>query len=383
MGSGFRRQTVRGKEATKHVLFSHQGTDYLVVWRMGSTPNGLEHYLVRPRSHGHVGEPLEAELLPHGAPAPAHQRLEEQVRMASRLVHPAIERVLGLHTAGDETFLLKEHVDGCSLGTVISFSVLREDRWMSEPFCLYVAGAVAEALHHLHAATDEEGQPLGLVHRALNPCGIRIGWEGTVKLGDFASAYSLLPQRVPTPGGLLRGELEYAAPERLAHLRTAVPDARWDVFSLGLVLLEALTGNCLYGLTSLQAAAGLPARRTLPRSTVRAERPSWARPEHLKALAAALRPEHVEEALQGVSAPVKRLVHKALRVNPDERYATAAELRDDLQENLRASREQPYGARMAAMELLMARTEAAGSPRRQGASLMERGIFPEDVPGYS
>ncbi len=133
----------------------------------------------------------------------------------------------------------------------------------------------------------------------------------------------------------------------------------------------------------MQGAAGLSGRRTLPRSTVRTVRPSWAKPEQLKALAAALRPEHVEEALQGVSAPVKRLVHKALRVNPDERYATAAELRDDLQENLRASREQPYGARMAAMELLMARTEAAGSPRREGASLMERGIFPEDVPGYS
>lgn len=383
MGSGFRKQTVRGKEATRRVLFSHADTDYLVVWRMGSTPNGLERYLVRPRTQGHVGAPMEAELLPHEAPAPARQRLEEEVRLASRLVHPAIERVLGLHTVGGKTFLLKEHVDGCSLGTVISFGVLRGDQWMSEPFCLYVAGAVAEALHHAHTATDEEGRPLGLIHRAVNPCAIRLGWEGAVKLGDFASAYSLLPQRVRTPKGLLRGEIEYAAPERLDNPLTAEPEARWDVFSLGLVLLEALTGNCLYGLGSLEAAARLAGWRTVPRSTVRAERPGWAKPEELAALATALRPEHVEEALQGVSAPVKRLVHKALRGDPGERYATAAELQADLQACLRAVREQPYGARAASMELLMARTEAEGSPRREGATLMERGVFPEDVPGYS
>jgi serine/threonine-protein kinase len=380
MGSGFRKQTVRGKEATRRVLFSHADTDYLVVWRMGSTPNGLERYLVRPRTQGHVGEPLEAELLPHEAPAPARQRLEEEVRLASRLVHPAIERVLGLHTVGGKTFLLKEHVDGCSLGTVISFGVLRGDRWMSEPFCLYVASAVAEALHHAHGAADEEGRPLGLIHRAVNPCGIRLGWDGAVKLGDFASAYSLLPQRVRTPRGLLRGEIDYAAPERLLHPRTAVPEARWDLFSLGMVLLEALTGNCLYGLGSLEAAAGPLGWRTVPRSTgARAERPGWAKPEELAALAAALRPEHVEEALQGVSAPVRRLVHKALRGDPGERYATAAEFRTDLQ----AVRQQPYGARAASMELLMASTEAEGSPRREGAALMERAVFPEDVPGYS
>ena len=384
MGSDSRKQTVRGKEATKQVLFSHEGTDYLVVWRMDTTPNGLERYLVRPRTHGTTGEPLEAEVVPPRAPQWAHLRLEEEARLASRLVHPTIERVQGLRSSGDRTFLLKEHVEGCSLESVITFGVLRGDQWMSEAFCLYMASKVAEALHLAHSATDEEGRPLGILHRAVSPHAIRIGWTGAVKLGDFASAYSLLPQRLRTPQGLFRGELEYAAPERLEPPGTAVSDARADLFSLGVVLLETLTGHCIYGLESLEEAAGLN-RGPCPPQPVRrrAERPSWATPEEMAALAAALRPEHVEEALQGVSAPVKRLVHQALCRDPGERYATAARFQADLQSCLRTVRAAPYDARAASLELLQARTEAEGSPRREGATLAEWGVFSEDLPMHS
>ncbi|PTL82045.1 protein kinase [Vitiosangium sp. GDMCC 1.1324] len=383
MDSDSRKQTAHGKEPTKRVLFSHEGTDYLVVWRMDTTPSGLERYLVRPRTRGHVGPPMEVEVVPSRAPEWARLRLKEEAELASRLMHPAIERVLGLHQRGEKHFLLKEHVDGCSLASAISFGVLRGDRWLSEAFCLYMASAVAEALHAAHTAADEGGQPLGIIHRAVNPCGVRIGWDGSVKLGDFASAYSLLPQRLRTPKGLFRGEIEYAAPERLVEPRTAVPDTRMDLFSLGVVLLEALTGNCLYGLASLEAAAGLVRWRPVPRRMVRAERPSWATLGEMAALAAALRPEHVEEALHGVSEPVKNIVHEVLRRDPGERYATAADFRSDLQACLRAMREQPYGSRAASLELLQARTEAEGSPLREEVSLTERGVFPEDIPRYS
>jgi len=382
MGSDSRKQTVHGKEATRQVLFSHEGTDYLVVWRMDTTPNGLERYLVRPRTHGTPGEPLEAEVVPPRAPRWAHLRLEEEARLASRLVHPTLERVHGLRPSADRTFLLKEHVEGCSLESVITFGVLRGDQWMSEAFCLYVASRVAEALHLAHSATDEEGRPLGILHRAVSPHAIRIGWTGAVKLGDFASAYSLLPQRLRTPNGLFRGELEYAAPERLEQPGTDV-SVQADLFSLGVVLLEALTGHCIYGLESLEEAAGLNRGHCIPRPVKRAERPSWATPEEMAALAAALRPEHVEEALQGVSAPVKRLVHLALRRDPDERYASAARFQADLQSCLQAVRPVPYDARAASLELLQARTEAEGSPRREGATLTEWGVFSEDLPMHS
>lgn len=101
------------------------------------------------------------------------------------------------------------------------------------------------------------------------------------------------------------------------------------------------------------------------------------------ALAAALRPAHVEEALRGISAPVKALVHRMLHREPGERYATAARLQAELQACLRTLAARPHGAREAALELLMARTQAEASARREGAALTERAVFAEDVPGYS
>lgn len=375
------KQTAHGKEATERVLFSNEDTEFLVVWRMDSGPHGLLRYLVRPRTRQRVGELMEVDMLPPHAPPSARERMAEEVQLASRLTHPSIARVHGLFEEGGRTLLLKEHVEGCNLDTVINLGVLR-GRWMSEAFSLYVGGAVAGALHSAHTATDEEGRPLGLVHRSVNPCCIRVGLGGVVKLTDFASACSLLPERLRTPKGLVRGEIDYAAPERLLRQRASVVDARADIFSLGMVLLELLTGKSLYGLEAVERAA-LPARRKLKtRSGAKAELSSWASVGEMAALAAAFRPEHVEAAMQGVSAPVKAVLHKALRGEPAERYATAADLQAALQTCLRALRGGSYGAEQAALELLVARTEAEVSPQRDEAGLLEWGIFPDDVPRH-
>ena len=376
------KQTARSKEATEQVLFTNEDTAFLVVWRMDSRPHGLLRYLVRPRTCQRVGELMEVDVLPRRAPHQARKRLEEEVQLVSRLSHPAIARVYGLHEHGGRSFLLKEHVAGCNLDTVINLGVLRE-RWMSEAFCLYVGGEVAGALHFAHTARDEQGRPLGILHRSVNPGSIRVGLEGVVKLTDFASAYSLLPGRLGTPKGLFRGELDYAAPERLSRRDADVVDARTDIFSLGVVLLELLTGHGLYSLEVLEVATCEVRRKLRPRTGPRAELPSWASVKEMATLAAALRPEHVEAALRRVSAPVKALLHKALRKDPAERYATAAEFQSELQACPRAPQKKPYGAEEAARELLVARMEAEASPHRKNADLLEWGIFPGHVPGHS
>lgn len=375
------KQTAQGKEATESVLFSNEDTEFLVVWRMDRGPHGLVRYLVRPRTRQRVGELMEVDVLPPHAPSSARERMAEEVQLASWLTHPSIARVHGLFEDGGRTFLLKEHVEGCNLDTVINLGILR-GRWMSEAFCLYVGGMVAGALHSAHTARDEAGRPLGFVHRSVNPCCIRVGLGGVVKLTDFASACSLLPGRLRTPKGLLRGEIDYAAPERLLAPGGHGVDARADVFSLGMVLLELLTGRSLYGLDAVERAALGPRRKLKARSSAKAELSSWASVGEMAALAAAFRPEHVEAAMQGVSAPLKAILHKALRADPAERYATAAELQAGLQACPRALREDSYGAEDAASELLVARTEAEVSPQREEAGLLEWGIFPDDVPRH-
>lgn len=375
------KQSVYGKEATERVLFANEDTEFLVVWRIDGGPHGLLRYLVRPRTCQRVGDLLEVEVLPPHAPPSARERMTEEVHLASLLTHPAIAQVHGLYEDGGMTFLLKEHVEGCNLDTIINLGLLR-GRWMSEAFCLYVGGAVAGALHAAHTAKDWEGRPLGLVHRSVNPSCIRVGLGGVVKLTDFASACSLLPDRQRTPKGLIRGEIDYAAPERLLWRGASGVDARADIFSLGVVLLELLTGMNLYGLEAVERAA-LPARRELKaRSGRKAEQPSWAPAEEMATLAAAFRPEHVEAVMERVSAPVKALLHKALRGEPSERYATAAEFQSGLKACSWASHPEAYGAEAAARELLVARMEAEDSPHREEAGVLEWGIFPDEVPRY-
>ncbi|WP_309893200.1 protein kinase domain-containing protein [Archangium sp.] len=362
----------------ERVLATDDDTEFEVVWEMDQGPNGLLRYLLRPRTAHGPGEMLEVDVLPPEAPPSARKRLEEEVQLASRLIHPAIARLHGLYEGEGTAFVLKEHVEGCNLDTVISLGALRGKR-MSEAFCLYVVQAVAGALHFAHCLEDAEGRPLGLLHRSVNPGCIRVGFDGQVKLTDFASAYSLLPARLKTPKGLFRGDIEYAAPERLLARGTDRVGVWSDVFSLGMVLLELLTLRSLYGLDEVEKAALQSRRKLQTRAAKRKELPSWASFEQMAALAAAYRPEHVEAAMREVSAPVRAIVHKALCREPTERYATAALLQADLQACPRALRDKPHGAKEAARELRVAREEAEASPRREQAGLLEWGIFAEDV----
>src|SRR5690348_13483823 len=106
------KQTAHGKEATGRVLFCNEDSDFLLVWRMDGKPHGVVRYLVRPSTCGRVGALMEADALPPGAPEWARQRLVEEARLVSLLVHPAIAHVYGPHEHEGRTFLLKEHVEG-------------------------------------------------------------------------------------------------------------------------------------------------------------------------------------------------------------------------------------------------------------------------------
>jgi serine/threonine-protein kinase len=378
------RQTASGKEATHRVLFSHEGTDYLEVWRLPDS-NRLEaavSYLARPRTPERIGELVEVTVLPRGASQMAYVRIEEEVNLTARLNHPAIARVHGLYKHAGGAFLVAEHVEGCSLESVGSFTTLRQ-KLMSPAFAVYVASEVAGALHYAHTLKDEQGRPLGIVHRGVGSESIRLGLEsGVVKLADFAFAYSLLPEREPTPERQIRGIIDTAAPERLALKGSPVVDFRADLFSLGVLLLELLTGRILYDLDAVETAAQRALRAHRRRARWVAEVPSWVPVTEMAMRAAAFHPKHVEAVLReaGVSTPVGDVVRKLLRHDPAERYATAAQVRADLDTCMKALGAVPYGAEEAARELRQARAEAEASPLREELGLFEMGVFEDDVP---
>ncbi len=163
--------------------------------------------------------------------ATGRQRLLEEARLMSRIVHPNVIAALdaGLDSHG-APFLVLEWVDGVPLATV-----LQRER-LPTGLAGYIALSVARAIAEIHRAADEHG-PLRIVHRDITPGNVLLGTRGEVKLADFGIAKArggLVPTTEPGRG---RGTRGYAAPEQIRGERC---DARTDVYALG-KLLQSLS----------------------------------------------------------------------------------------------------------------------------------------------
>ncbi|RKG90029.1 serine/threonine protein kinase [Corallococcus sp. CA053C] len=347
------------------VLFTQGDTSYeffrdLGVGRLGErvllafvrTPQGLGDCVV-----------LKCIPLPQGEELPegfqlTRTRLEEEVRLARYLQHPRIARVHGLVEMTHGLCVVMEHLEGLSLNTLLSVAQAR-GRYFSESFVLYVGAEVAATLDHAHTRTDEAGTPLGIVNRDVNPGRIRLGPRGEVRMTDFGVALSRLTGRVATSFPRPQGEVLYAAPEAL--LGDAV-DARADLFSLGLTLLEFATGRHLYDPGHL-LAEGVEARlsreereKVLAASvaSLGLNLPPFA--EDIIRCAMAYRSEDVERAAEGLSVPLRDILHTLLRPEPSKRFATASELTGLLRARL--ARLPPYSGEDAVKEVQRALAEA-------------------------
>ncbi len=169
---------------------------------------------------------------------------------------------------------------------------------------------MADALDYAHTRTEMEegGPPLGIIHRDVSPRNIRVGRKsGEVKLTDFGAAYSKRVGREETPDLLKKGDLLYASPE---YLRCGPMDARSDLFSLGLVLLEALTGRHLFDGWEGEAPAPVAEVRVV------AEEAPPLPLARMLALVERYGPEDVERAAAGLPEGLKALLHKVLQRNP-------------------------------------------------------------------
>ncbi len=169
-----------------------------------------------------------------------HQSMVELFRqeaaIAGILRHPSIVEVYDIGQIEGITYIVMEHVEGCTLAQLID-ACAKNRISVPIPFCCYIMKTVADALQHVHTACDSGGLPLGIVHRDVAPSNVFISKHGEVKLGDFGIAYvaALSPER---PGTVVAGKDPYLAPEQLVGARVS---ATSDVFSLGAVLFELLT----------------------------------------------------------------------------------------------------------------------------------------------
>ena len=206
---------------------------YRVVRRLGH--GGMAQVLLA-RAVGASGFEMHVAikmLLPeHAHDGELERRLIEEAKQGARLRHRNLVAVQHLGLGDEGYFVVMEHVDGSDLAALI-------DGAIDEAIALAIAGEVAEALAFVHAARDEKGRPLGLVHRDISPSNVLLSRAGEVKLSDLGIAKATKLAET-TQASLRRGKYAYMSPEQVAGKTL---DARSDQFGFGILLYELLLGS--------------------------------------------------------------------------------------------------------------------------------------------
>jgi serine/threonine protein kinase len=189
-----------------------------------------------------LDRPVAVKLLhPHLVPnETARRRLAEEGRMAASLSHPAIVKVYEVQPEGETPALVMELIEGESLNLRLA-----RDGALAPTAAASIGADVAEALAEAHRH--------GIVHRDVKPSNILIDQDGGAHLADFGIAHSLAPaaERLTLTGTVV-GTLAYLSPEQLAGEKVR---PRSDLYGLGVVLFEMLTGRPPFVASSLLALA--------------------------------------------------------------------------------------------------------------------------------
>ena len=166
----------------------------------------------------------------------------DEARLAPRLVHPNIVAVTDLGKEGDSYIIAMEYVDGADLARLVQ-SVAARRAEIPAGVALAIVRRVCDGLHFAHTAVDSDGHPLDLVHRDVKSANVFVARNGSVKVGDFGIAKIAGAGRTAkTEIGEVKGTAAYMAPE---HRTGQDVDARADVYAVGAICYELLTGRTI------------------------------------------------------------------------------------------------------------------------------------------
>jgi serine/threonine protein kinase len=163
----------------------------------------------------------------------------DEARLAAQLQHPNIAQVYDVGRLGDSYFFTMEYVHGVTLRELV---MRLQGAPMPVGAVLAIAAGTAAGLHHAHERIGVDGHPLGIVHRDISPSNLMVSFEGHLKVVDFGIAKAT-SRTEETHSGTVRGKISYLSPEQAVG---GAIDRRSDVFSLGIVMWEMLTGARLY-----------------------------------------------------------------------------------------------------------------------------------------
>ncbi len=249
---------------------------------------GFERVLAIKRILPHLTE--DAEFV---------QMFINEAKIAAQIAHPNVVQIYDFGTVNGTYYIAMEYVMGKSLAAALSAGNAR-GRPMPAHQAIQITARIAAGLDHAHRGKTMSGQPLGIIHRDISPQNILLGYHGDVKLVDFGIAKAA-SSSTHTQTGMIKGKLAYLSPEQAWGKPV---DHRADVFSLGIVLHEMLTGQRLFKADNEIA--------TLERVRTAAVAPP-----------STLNPRIAKE--------LDPIVLKALTARPDDRYPTAQAFHEALE----------------------------------------------------
>ncbi len=221
-----------------------------------------------------------------------------EAKLAAQLSHPNIVQIYDLGKISESYFIAMEYIAGRDMSALIPKTKAKGIPFPIE-YALKIGSAICEALYYAHNKTDAFGSPLHIVHRDVSPENMRIAWTGAVKILDFGIAKAAT-QLHETKAGEIKGKLSYMSPEQVMGKDI---DNRSDIFSLGVVLYECLTGLKLFsGDNDLAIMNNIIDGKIYPPSYFRAEVPD----------------------------EVEAIIMKALEKDKRKRYQTANDLQFDI-----------------------------------------------------
>ncbi len=273
----------------------------------------------------------------------------DEARLSARLNHPNIVQTNEVGFDGEQHFIEMEYLEGQSLSAIVREA--QSTGGIPLPLGLFILAQVLIGLHYAHELRDLEGRPLYVVHRDVSPHNVFVTYEGAVKVLDFGIAKAV-DSSSRTEAGAMIGKLHYMAPEQVLAGRylpgegalpgERVVDRRADIFAVGILLWQVLTGKRLWAdRTDLDIAARV-ATGDIP----------W--------------PSTVEP---GVDKGLEAICMKALALEPRDRFATASDFAVALEVVLRG-RDEHVGARQVG-ELML---RLFGVQREKRQALIEARI---------
>jgi eukaryotic-like serine/threonine-protein kinase len=266
-----------------------------------------KYTLLRPLARGGMGEiqlaaagdvggfeklcVIKKVLAEHTDESKANRFLDE-AKVVIRLSHTNLVSVFDVGKADGEFYIAMEFLEGHDLGAVWNKCAEKKARFPVD-IALFIVREVCRGLAYAHTYGG-----LNLVHRDVTPPNIMISYFGEVKLTDFGLARSRLKQEFTAPG-VVYGRLAYLAPEQA---RGTPVDARTDLYSVGIIMWELLTGSQLFRVSAADPVTAISIVRT-----PQVEPPSKRVPR--------------------LPASLDELVMKALAVSPSDRFQTAEDMR--------------------------------------------------------